>query len=160
MRLARLSRALFCVAAIAPLASCGSSSPTSPSTGARAVVTLTVTPDPIVAVITNTIGPTYTATWTLKLTESGAVGGTVQLMRASVFDEASGRLVAVTNYDYKDLIVFVGKNRLEAKGTLEIPLQISYVLSTLNRAATLTIFTTVKDDNGNLVESSILVKIQ
>lgn len=159
MRLARLTRALFCAAALAPFASCGGS-PTTPSTGAIAFVTLSVTPNPIVAVITNTLGPTYTATWTLKMTESGGVGGNVQLMRASVFDDASGVLVGATNYDSNDLVVFVGKNRLDASGTLEIPLQVSYVLSTLNRAATLTMLTTMKDDNGNNVDSSLLVKIQ
>jgi len=159
MRLARLSRALFFVAALAPLVSCGSS-PTTPSTGAIAIVTLTVAPDPITAVITNTFGPTYTATWTLTMTESGAVGGTVQLMRASVFDNATGKLVAATNYDSNDLLVFVGKNRLEANGTLAVPLQLSYILSTLDRAATLTMLTTVKDDRGNNVDSSLLVKLQ
>jgi hypothetical protein len=159
MRLARLSRALCCAAALAVLASCGSS-PTTPSTGLRAIVTLSVTPNPITAVITNAFGPTYTATWTLTMTESGAVGGTVQLMRASVFDNVTGNLVAATNYDSSDLLVFVGKNRLEAGGTLEVPLQVSYVLSTLDRAATLTILTSVKDDNGNTVDSSLLVKLQ
>lgn len=159
MRLARLSRALFCVAALAPLVSCGSS-PTTPSTGAIAIVTLAVAPNPITAVITNTFGPTYTATWTLTMTESGAVGGTVQLMRASVFDNATGTLVAATNYDSNDLLVFVGKNRLEANGTLAVPLQLSYILSTLDRAATLTMLTTVKDDRGNNVDSSLLVKLQ
>jgi hypothetical protein len=159
MRLARLSRVLCCAAALAPLASCGSS-PTTPSTGAIAVVTLTAKPDPIVSVITNTFGPTYTATWTLTMTESGAVGGTVQLMRASVFDNATGKLVAATNYDSNDLLVFVGKNRLEASGTLDVPLQVSYILSTLDRSATLTLFTTVKDDRGNSVDSSLLVKLQ
>ncbi len=158
MRLARLSRALLCAAALAPLASCGSS-PTTPSTGAIAIVTLTVAPDPITAVITNTFGPTYTATWTLTMTETGAVGGTVQLMRASVFDNETGKLVAATNYDSSDLLVFVGKNRLEASGTLAIPLQVSYILSTLKREATLHLFTSVKDDKGNNVESSLLVKL-
>jgi hypothetical protein len=159
MRLARLSRALLCAAALAPFASCNST-PTTPSTGAIAIVTLTVVPSPITSVITNTLGPTYTATWTLTMTESGAVGGVVQIMRANVFDDATGLLVGSTNYDSNDLLVFVGKNRLEASGTLVVPLQLSYVLSTLDRAATLTMFTTVKDDKGNNVDSSILVKLQ
>ena len=98
MRLARLSRALLCAAALASFASCNSS-PTTPSTGASAVITLSVAPNPITSVITNVFGPTYTATWTLTMTESGAVGGVVQLMRASVFDNATGHLVAATNYD-------------------------------------------------------------
>jgi hypothetical protein len=159
MRLARLSRALVCLAALAPLGGCGSSSPTTPSTGTRAVITITAAPDPITAVLTNTVGPTYTASWTATLTESGAVGGTVQLLRANIFDDATGKLVGSVIYDDKDLVVFVGSNRLEAKGTLAIPLQVSYVLSTLVRAATLTISTAEKDDHGNTVESFVLVKI-
>ena len=159
MRLARLSRAVIALTAILPFASCGSS-PTTPSTGIAAIVTLTVTPNPITSVITNTLGPTYTATWTTTMTESGGVGGLVTLVQATVFDDATGKQVASTSYDSNDLLVFVGKNRLEASGILQVPLQVSYGLTTLNRAATLTIFTTVKDDKGFTANSSLLVKIQ
>jgi hypothetical protein len=160
MPLARLPWALLCLAALAALSACGSSSPTTPSTGLRSIITLTVAPNPIVSTITNPLGPVYTATWIVTLTESGTVGGVVQSVKATVFDNASGHLVASTAYDDKDLIVFVGKNRIEASGTLAVPLQVSYVLSTVDRAASLTVTTVVKDDKGNLVESSILVKIQ
>jgi hypothetical protein len=159
MRLARLPVALLCLVALIAMPSCGSS-PVAPSTGTRSVITLTVSPSPIVAAITNTVGPVYTATWTTTLTESGGVGAGVTLVKASVFDNASGKLAASTTYDDKDLLVFVGKNRVEANGTLVVPLQVSYILSTLDRAASLTVTTTAKDDKGNAIESSLLVKIQ
>jgi len=159
MRLARLPAALLCLLALVAMPGCNNS-PTAPSTGVRSVITLTVAPNPIVAVITSPVGPVYTATWTVTLTEAGAVGCVVQLVKANVFDDASGKLVASTSYDDKDLLVFVGKNRVEAGGTLAVPLQVSYALSTTSRAASLTVTTSVKDDRGNTVESSLLVKIQ
>lgn len=158
MRVPRLSRTL-CAAAIVATAACGSSSPTAPSTGASALITLTVAPNPVLSAITNPLGPVYTATWTVTIKEGGSVGGAVQSVKATVFDNATGLVAASTAYDDKDLLVFVGKNRVESGGTLDVPLQVSYVLTTLDQKASLTISTSVKDDKGNLVESSVLVKV-
>jgi len=158
MRVSR-SRALLGAAALAALAGCGSDSPTIPTDVAQAALTVTVKPNPITAPVTNPLGPVYTAGWTVTVTETAGLGGMVTAVKASVYDAATGALVGTYNYDDKDLLVFVGTNRIEAKGSLEVPQQLSYVLSAGKTSALLTVVVDFKDDKQHTLETSVLVKI-
>ena len=92
MRLSRWSRAFLCAGALAVATGCGSSSPTTPTNVVRAVLVLSVTPNPVTATITNVVGPIFTTQWTTKIQETAGLGGNVQQVRASVYDDATGLL--------------------------------------------------------------------
>jgi hypothetical protein len=84
----------------------------------------------------------------------------VQFVSAAVFDPESGALTALVYFDGVDLVVFVGSKRIEASGTLVVPETLNYLLSDGRKEATVVITVQVKDDRGNLLNSSVLAKIQ
>jgi hypothetical protein len=79
---------------------------------------------------------------------------------SSVFDPESGQRVAFSYFDSADLVVFVGEKRIEPLGTLVVPQTISYLLPDFRVPATLTVAIQVTDDRGNLINESVLVKIE
>lgn len=158
MRLARVPRALTVGVLVAGCLGCGSSTPTTPGV-TPAFITLSVSPSPVVSALYSTVGPTYAADWTTSIVESAGRGGTVQLVKAYVYDPTTGTLLATSNYDDKDLAVFVGSSRVEANGALAVPQQATFAPST-GKAATLTVVVTFKDDGGIVQERSVLAKIE
>ena len=72
----------------------------------------------------------------------------MQFVKATVVRPDDGEGHRDGHYDNKNLTVFVGTSRVEAKGHLEVPQQATYVLST-GKAATLTVNVTFKDDAGS-----------
>ena len=137
------------------LPSCGDDTPTPTGVGA-AVITLTVVPNPIATVSTS--GSTFVVRWTATIKESAGQGATVELVEARLYDDATGIVIAANAFDDKDLIVFVGSKRVEANSQLDIPQELSYT-ATAKRAAFLTVRVRVKDDKGNTLEQSLLVKV-
>ena len=77
----------------------------------------------------------------------------------SLFDDATGALVAVVSFDSDDLTVFVGEKRIEANGTLDVEQQLSYSLPEGRRAASLAITVSFRDDRGNEFDQAVLVKV-
>jgi hypothetical protein len=160
MPLVKRPRALAAVVLGAACLACGTSTPTS-STGLVAFLTLAVTPNPVVSTLYSTVGPTYAATWTVSIVESAGEGGTVQFVKSSVYDNTTGALLATSNFDDKDLQVFVGSSRVEANSALAVPQQATFAPSTgVGKAATLVVVVTFKDDAGNVQEKSILAKVE
>jgi hypothetical protein len=146
-------------AAVAAMAigACGDNSP-SPTPGVQvAIITPTVTPNPIPTVQTSPAGPTWGITYTVKLTESNGLGGKIELLTGSLYDDANGALIARNQYDDRDLLVFVGDNRVEANGSLEIRQDLSYVAPE-KRPTSVVVAVRFRDDRGNLIEPSLLVK--
>jgi hypothetical protein len=128
-----------------------------PVTGVtNAVIQLTVSPNPIVTVVTS--GNTFVVRCTAKVTELNGLGATFELVDTRLFDDLTGGLLASAFYDDKDLVVFIGSKRVEAKSFLEIPQELSYVAAA-QRAASLVIRVRVKDDKGNSLEQALLVKV-
>jgi hypothetical protein len=150
--LLRLAAALLLAVA---LPSCGSGTPT-PTGVASAKITLTVAPNPIPTVATS--GSTFVVRWTSTIKETAGQGATVELVEARLYDDATGIVIAATAFDEKDLIVFVGSKRVEANSKLDIPQELSYT-ATAKRATLLTVRVRVKDDKGNTLEQSLLVKV-
>ncbi len=142
--------------ALVALAGCGGDD-TPPVTGvANSVIQLTVAPNPIATVVTS--GSTFVVRGTAKVTELNGLGATLELVDTRLFDDLTGALIGSAFYDDKDLVVFIGSKRVEAKGVLEIPQELSYV-ATAKRAASLVIRVRAVDDKGNTLEQSLLVKV-
>lgn len=150
--LLRLAAALLFVVT---LPGCGNSTPTPTGIGA-AVITLSIAPNPIATVSTS--GSSFVVRWISTVKETAGQGLTVELVEARLFDDVTGLVIAATVFDDKDLIVFVGSKRVEASSSLDIPQELSYT-ATAKRAAFLTVRVRVKDDRGNTLEQSLLVKV-
>jgi hypothetical protein len=145
--------------AAAALPACNSTTPITVGTGSRAIIQITVEPNPVVAT-QNSLTAGVSASYKITLTETNGLGGEIVFVNGSVFDPKTGSLVAITYYDSRDMVVFVGKSRIEALETISLTQSASYTLPDLSKAATLTIAVQVKDDHSNLVNASTLVNIE
>jgi hypothetical protein len=151
-------RCVLLLAGVILAPGCGSSTPTVPSV-TRAALTLTVDPNPVVATL-NTLTGAVSAPYKITITETGGLGGELVFVTSSVYDPATGKQVGLTYYDSADLVVYVGSKRVEPNGTLVVPQAASYTLPNLSKAANLTVSVQLKDDRQNLVNVSLLVKIE
>jgi len=159
MRLLSMPKVLVLSGVLAVSLSCGSSTSSTSPTGTVAVITISVSPNPITATVYSTTGPTYSASWTTTIVESGGRGGTVQSIEGSVFDPLTGDYLNSANYDSSDLIVFFGTDRINPLGSMSVPQQTTYTLAT-GKAALLTVTVKFIDDGGVFSQHSELVQIQ
>jgi len=137
---------------------CGNSTPTT-GTATRAALQLTVDPNPVPPSL-NTLTGAVSIGYKVTITETQGLGGEIQFVLAQVYDPETGLLVALTYFDSADLLVFVGESRIEPLGTLVVPQTTSYALPDLRTNALLTINVQMKDDRDNLINQSLLVKVQ
>ena len=128
-------------------------------TGTLAVITVSVSPNPITATLYSTAGPTYTASWTTTMVESGGRGGTVQSIEGDIYDSVTGDLLGTTNYNSSNLLALFGTDRINALGSMSVPQQATYTLAT-GKAALLTVTVKFIDDGGVFSQHSELVQIQ
>jgi len=153
-----LRRRLALVLALALLAPACGNNVTLPS-GARAAITVTVDPNPVKASqspITGVVSVGYK----VVITETNGGSGEVIFVSAQIYDPETGQQVALTYFDSADLVVFVGSKKIEPKGTLTVPQTSSYILPDFRTAAQLTVNVQIKDDQGTLLNQSLLVKIE
>jgi hypothetical protein len=151
------SRLALVLAAALLVPACGNGVTT--PTDARAAITVSVDPTPVPGsqnVLTGAISVGYK----VVITETNGGSGEVQFVSSQIFNPATGQQVALTYFDSADLIVFVGSNKIEPKGTLTVPQTASYILPDLSKAAQLTVSVQVKDTHGSLLNQSVLVNIQ
>lgn len=139
------------------LPACNNDSNTATPGVAIAALTLTATPNPIATVQSSPAGPTWAVRYVANLKETNGLGGTVELVTGSLFDDATGALIARNQFDSADLLVFVGANRVEPKGSLDIPQELTYAAAE-KHAASVVVTIRFKDDRGNTIEPTILVK--
>jgi hypothetical protein len=127
----------------------------------RAAIGITVAPNPITATTSVQLGFSWSIRFTVTITETAGLGGDVQLVSAALFDDVTGKQVAANLYDDKDLVVFVGKKRIEPKGSLDVTMQLDYAIpnDATAKAADLTVVVQFKDDKGNLLTQSVLIKV-
>jgi hypothetical protein len=137
---------------------CGSNNVTIPDIS-RAIIDVSVSPNPAVGT-QNPITGSVSAPYTITITETNGLGGEVVFVSAAVYDPATGKQVALNYYDGADLVVYVGSKRVEPLGTLVVAQTASYTLSDLSKAANLAVSVQLKDDRKNLVNTSLLVKIE
>ncbi len=145
--------------ALALLPACSSNTPTVPGTANTAALTITVNPTPVVAT-QNPVTRVATATYKITVTEVNGLGGQFNFINGSVFDPITGQLIGLNYFDSKDLVVFVGKDRIDPKGTVTVTQTANYTVSDSGKAAHLVVSVQLKDDNGNLVNTAVQVAIQ
>jgi hypothetical protein len=147
---------LLLAALLAP--ACGTGNPTIPDV-TRAVIDVSVDPNPAVGT-QNPLTFSVSAAYKIILTETNGLGGEVVFVSSAVFDPTTGKQVALNYYDSSDLTVYVGSNRVEPLSTLVVPHTATYTLADLSKPANLVISVQLRDDRKNLVNASLLLKIE
>jgi hypothetical protein len=155
-------RPLVLTAASILLATACGTNAVSPTDVLRAVISVNTDPNPVTVVTSTRLGTTFSARFKVVVKELAGQGGEVQAVNSTLYDDSTGLIVGLVNYDTSDLVVFVGQKRVEASGTLEVPIQMDYVIPSdpTLKAARLHVLVNLKDDRGNIVSSSVLVKVQ
>jgi hypothetical protein len=154
----KLVKCLPAALVVAGLALAGCESGVLPTDIPQAQIALTVSPVPVVAKPT-TIAGRFLAEFTVTAAELAGQGGEVIFVQATVFDPANGFSIANIHYDSDDLRAFVGQRRIEAGQRMEIPLQLNYGNLDGSVPATLVVAFRFRDDNQNVLDHSLLVKI-
>jgi len=157
----RLPRPTLLLAVVlgAVLPACGSSTPGLPDGIFRSVITVTLSPTPLISKASTTALGYLNVNFKVVVTESAGLGGEFVFVNSTIFDETSGISVAANNYDSKDLTVFVGSKRIEGGKSVEIGQQIDYVLPTGSTGARIAVNVQLRDDRGNVINQSILLPI-
>jgi hypothetical protein len=149
---------LLVVSAALLIPACSNNGPTI-GDAVRAGILVTVDPSPVPPsqnLITGVVSIGYNVT----ITEVQGLGGEILFVSAKVYDPASGGVAAFNYFDSADLVVFVGSKRVEPGGTLVVPQTASYILPDLSTNALLSVDVQMKDDHDNLINQSVLVKIE
>jgi len=143
------------------MVACSTNNP-SPTSVPRAVITVGTDPNPVPAVSATRVGTAYSARFKVVIKEIAGQGGEVQSVTSTLYEDSSGVIVGLVTYDTSALIVFVGEERVEANGTLEVPIQIDYTnpSDVTVPAARLHVLVNLKDDRDNVVSASALVRVQ
>jgi hypothetical protein len=139
------------------LPACGEDNLTIPNV-ARAILEVTVDPNPITGA-QNLLTGSVSAAYRITITERNGLGGEVQFVSSQIYDPETGLQVALNYFDGADLVVFVGSKRIEPGGTLVVPQTSDYFLPDFRVPAQLAVNVQMKDDRGNLINQSVLVKI-
>jgi hypothetical protein len=150
------------VAAAAVVLAVGCNNTPSPTTVARAQIDVSVVPTPVAAVVSSRVGFAFAAPFKVVINEVAGQGGEVQEVTSTLYDPDTMREIGLLSYDSSDLVVFVGSKRVEAGGTLTVPMQIDYVITSdvTAKAALLSVIVRFKDDRTNNLRASALVRVQ
>jgi hypothetical protein len=124
----------------------------------RAAIVVEVDPNPITGV-QNELTGSVTAAYVVRIRELAGLGATVNFVHSVVFDPETGLQVAGNYLDNANLKVFVGSDRVEGQGQLDVTSTISYTLPDFRIPADLTVNVQVIDDQGNLITQSTLVRV-
>ena len=138
---------------------CGDDNPAAPGGATRAIIEVTVDPNPVPGAQSPLTGA-ISAAYRVVITEVNGLGGEVLFVSSQIYDPETGLQVALNYFDGADLLVFVGSKRVEALGTLVVPQTSGYVLPDYRKPAQLAVNVQMKDDRGNLLNQSVLVKIE
>ena len=124
----------------------------------RAVIIVTVDPDPAIGT-QNTLTGSVSVAYVVQIRELAGLGGTINFINSIVFDPETGLQVSNDYYDSANLKVFVGTDRIEPGGELDVTRSASYTLPDFRVNADLTVSVQVIDDQGNLINYSTLVRV-
>jgi hypothetical protein len=147
-----------CVLTVVAVSACNDTSTTSAS-GVLAQVQIAVSPTTVSAKPSPDPDYQYEADFTLNLSETAGTGATVDAINATVAEMAGG--IAVNTGTVVDQVhVNSTSNRLNALGTLAIPLQVLYTLPGGGTQAQVAITLTIVDDNGVSVGGNLTVDVE
>jgi hypothetical protein len=149
----------FLVCVVPPLASSACNSTTTSANGGIAQVGVAVSPTTITSQSSTNANYQYEADFTLNLTETGGVAATVTSISSDVAEVVGGIAVSTGNV-VQEIQVNSTSNRLNANGTLSIPVQVFYTLPEGGSQAQVTIALAIVDDNGDSVGGNLSVDIQ
>jgi len=152
------SRLAFVLLAALLLPACGNDTPTNPG-AVRAAIGITVDPAPVPP-SQNPLTGTVSIGYRITITELNGLGGELQFVSSQVYDPETGLLASLTYFDGADLIVFVGKKDIDPGGTLVVPQTQSYILPDFRTQALLAINVQMKDGHDNVINQSVLVKVE
>jgi len=138
---------------------CGEDNITQPDGAARAILVVTVEPNPVPGSQSPLTGAVSVA-YGIVITEVNGLGGELVFVSSQIYDPETGQQVALNYFDAADLVVFVGSKRIDPLGTLNVPQTASYVLPDFRKPAQLAVNVQMKDDRGSLLNQSVLVKIE
>ena len=128
-------------------------------TGRRAALALTVDPNPVKGSQSPLTG-VVSVGYKVVITETNGGSGEVLFVSSQIYDPENGQQVALTYFDSSDLVVFVGSKKIEPLGTLTVPQTASYILPDFRTVAQMTVNVQIQDDQGTLLNQSLLVKIE
>ncbi len=133
---------------------------TTDSTPLPAEIALTASPDPVSAQPSTDPDYQWFARFTVTVTESAGVAGTISSVSA-VLNEAAGGIVIVTGEDEETNIrVDSNTNRLEANGSVPILFGVDYTLPGGGREAAADVTVVILDDNGYTQSETLRVLVQ
>jgi hypothetical protein len=136
------------------------SSPSSP----RAVVTIAVSPTPVVSTGTGDSRASREAHWQVVLRETGGVGATVNFIDATLRDATTGVLAdphGVLTQSSTDVLAAAGSSHLAAGGSLTVPQGLTFTLQGGPAApGRLAVTAQLTDDAGNVVGASATATIE
>ena len=124
-----------------------------------AVIAITVDPNPV-PVSQSPLTGVVSVGYKIVITETNGGSGEIVFVSSQIYDPETGAQVALTYFDSSDLVVFVGSKNIEPLGTLTVPQTASYILPDFRTAAQMTVNVQMKDDQGTLLNQSVLVKIE
>jgi len=153
-----LFRGLVCLA-VAAMPSCGSggggsvTTPpvTTPPLPDRAVVSITNSPDPIIAEKSTDPDYPWLVRWTTTFHESAGLGGNVDFIHVNFRTPQGGEPRSVLNYGATDIKERAGTNDFAARGDLAVPLGMLYRTASGARSITVLIVAQAHDQRGNLI---------
>jgi hypothetical protein len=154
-------------------AACGSagvsSAPTSasaPVQPAHGAVQLAVAPDPVlsavIAAAAGDLSVEHQAAWTLTITETAGIGGTLNFLNVTLRDQETGAVAdpgGEASLGAADIAALAGTARLAPHGTLTLPGQLVYALPDGSVGGRLAMTLQITDDTGQLVTSSVSVPV-
>lgn len=124
----------------------------------RAVIFVAVVPNPVIGTQNGLTG-SVSAAYVVKISELAGLGATVNFVNSTVFDPETGIQAASSYFDAADLKVFVGTDRVEPNGELDVAQTVTYTLPDFRVLADLTVNVQAIDDRGSLINQSTLVSI-
>ena len=124
----------------------------------RSVILVTVVPNPVIGV-QNALTGSVSAAYVVQIRELAGLGATITFVNSTVFDPETGVQVGASYFDSADLKVFIGSDRVEAQGELDVPQTVTYALPDARLEADLTVNVQAVDDQGGLINQSVLARV-
>lgn len=143
----------------------GSGAPTPPVTTPppqRALVTVTFTPDPVVALPSGNPDFPFTATWTMTIREGAGLGANVNFWNETLFNPGSMLQGGTRNFGADQVILLAGSNRLQPNGTLTISRTSTYRpggTTGTGRAVDVRVVVQLTDDRSNVLNVEATLRV-
>lgn len=140
------------------LIGCNGDSPTLP-VAARAAVTISIDPDPIIATESGRSDYPWRIEWNVTYVETAGLGCSVNYVDVTQRDLTTGIEVGTWRWGASDVVNDAGTNHIYAFGSLTHHQALFYRLAFGGRQSTLTVSAELRDDNGNIITVSTEVDV-